>query len=203
MELRGKLESRSFFGSCRESLKKNRKEKRDSKKKIESSNDGIPQFASFQCFWKLFSRISCAFSAIFLKGPKRLLLLKGFLTDSQRLAKLHPRSTNKKHAQPLFLLNLFLRILIYTEDFSDEVEALVMTTLPVVSVTVLVNASGIMPVNADSLLDANGGDESCKADREAAEQKFDQALTVSSHSRGVPPGFVSTKVRVSISSTAI
>lgn len=72
-----------------------------------------------------------------------------------------------------------------------------MTTLPVISM--LVNASWIMPVNAHSLLEGNCGDESCKADREAAEQKLEQTLAVSTHRWGESPGFVSTKNSVSIS----
>lgn len=70
--------------------------------------------------------------------------------------------------------------------------------MPTFLVTMLVDASWIMPVNADGLLDGNGGNESCKADRETTEQKFDQALTVSSHLWGESPGFVSTKARIRI-----
>lgn len=64
-------------------------------------------------------------------------------------------------------------------------------------VSVLSEASWIMPVNADSLFEGNGCDKGCKADREAAEQKFNQALAMGSHLRGESPGFVSTKEHIS------
>lgn len=56
----------------------------------------------------------------------------------------------------------------------------------------MVNASWIMPINSQSLLDAEGDEESSKAQRQSTQEELG-ARGVGSHVLAVAPGFVSKR----------